>query len=199
MSHKLVLAASSPLLHEMLVKHPHPQPLLFLKGVEYLDLKALLSFIYSGEVELEQGRLDSFLQLGQELQVRGLTKEEAMPQRLTSISATSWEDSDMSESLNKKQKVKAVTWFPDNFQVKRSPRLPEQQKDSDCQGMFAMQGPKMQMGHQSTSFTPALSSSKDAGSNSTMVTSKNNLEPSEENPCPSICTQGTLQQVLKGL
>ena len=92
MSHKLVLAASSPLLHEMLVKHLHPQPLLFLKGVEYLDLKALLSFIYSGEVELEQGRLDSFLQLGQELQVRGLTKEEAMPQRLTSISATSLED-----------------------------------------------------------------------------------------------------------
>ena len=35
MSHKLVLAASSPLFHEMLVKHPHPQPLLFLKGVEF--------------------------------------------------------------------------------------------------------------------------------------------------------------------
>ena len=79
MAHKLILAASSPLFREMLVKHPHPQPLLFLKGVKYVDLKAILSFVYSGEVELEQGRLDNFLQVGQELQVKGLTKEEAMP------------------------------------------------------------------------------------------------------------------------
>ena len=192
MSHKLVLAASSPLFYEMLVKHPHPQPLLFLKGVEYLDLEALLSFIYTGKVEMEQGRLESFLQLGQELQVKGLTKEQVMPQKLTLVSDIR-EDADMkSESVNKKQeKVKAVTWFPDNFQVRRPLRSPDHRKGSVCQEMFAMQGPKMQMGHQSTSSTHA-------GSNSSMVTSKN-LDPSEGNPCPTIRTQGTLQQVLKDL
>ena len=109
-SHKLVLGASSPLFHEMLVKHPHPQPLLFLRGVKYLDLKALMSFMYSGEVELEQGRLDSFLQVGQELKVKGLTKEEAMPQRLSSSSGL-LEDTDIKWSANEKHKVKGITWF----------------------------------------------------------------------------------------
>ena len=127
MSHKLVLAASSPLFHKMLVKHPHPQPLLFLNGVKYLDLKALLGFIYSGEVELEQGRLDSFLQLGQELQVKGLTKEEAKPQSLTSISAVR-EDYDVTWPVNKKQKVKGITWFPENFQVSTLPACEVGQK-----------------------------------------------------------------------
>ena len=108
MSHKLVLGASSPLFHEMLVKHPHPQPLLFLRGVKYLDLKALMSFMYSGEVELEQGRLDSFLQVGQELQVKGLTKEEAMPQRLSSSSGLQ-DDTDIKWSANEKHKVKGIT------------------------------------------------------------------------------------------
>jgi len=197
MSHKLVLAASSPLFHEMLVKHPHPQPLLFLKGVEYSDLKALLSFVYSGEVELEQARLDSFLQLGQELQVKGLTKEETLPQTLTSIS-TIQEDSDIKWSVSKKQKVKGITWFPENFKVNRSPRLPEHEIGSDCQEMFVMQGSKMQMGRQSTSSTSTLSSCEDSGTYSSMVTSEKTLEP-EENPCPNICTHGTLQQVLKGL
>jgi len=197
MSHKLVLAASSPLFHEMLVKHPHPQPLLFLKGVKYLDLKALLCFMYSGEVELEQARLDSFLQLGQELQVKGLTKEETIPQSLTSISAIR-EDSDIKWSVNKKQKVKGITWFPENFQVNRMPRLPEYRKGSDCQEMFVMQGSKTQMGHQSTSSSSTLSSCNDSGTYSSMVTSKKTPEPEGES-CPNICTQGTLQQVLKGL
>jgi len=197
MSHKLVLAASSPLFHEMLVKHPHPQPLLFLKGVEYSDLKALLSFVYSGEVELEQARLDSFLQLGQELQVKGLTKEETLPQILTSIS-TIREDSDIKWSVSKKQKVKGITWFPENFKVNRSPRLPEHEIGSDCQEMFVMQGSKMQMGRQSTSSTSTLSSCEDSGTYSSMVTSKETLEL-EGKSCPNICTQGTLQQVLEGL
>ena len=191
MSHKLVLAASSPLFHEMLVKHPHSQPLIFLKGVEYLDLKALLSFMYSGEVELEQGRLDSFLQLGQEFQVKGLTKEEAMPQRLTSISNI-LEDSDVKWSAKKKRK--GITGFPDNFKVDRPLRSPGHQKDPDCQEMHAMQ-----MRNRSISSSSTLSSSQDAGANSSVAASKKNQEPSEENSCPVICTQGTLLQVLKGL
>jgi len=196
MSHKLVLAASSPLFHEMLVKHPHPQPLLFLKGVEFLDLKALLSFMYSGEVELEQGRLDSFLQLGQELQVKGLTKEEAKPQRLTSISR---ENLDTMWAVNKNRKVKGITWFPDNFKVNEPLRSPGNQKNPDLQEMHTKQDPKMQMRNQSISSSSTLSSSESAGTNSPVAASKKNHELSEENNCPVICTQGTLQQVLKGL
>jgi len=74
-SHKLVLAASSPVFNDLLTKHPHPHPLIFLKGTRLQDLQALLSFAYCGEVELEQERLESFLKAGEELQVKGLTKD----------------------------------------------------------------------------------------------------------------------------
>ena len=73
-SHKLVLAASSPIFHDLLTKHPHPHPLVYLKGTRLQDLKALLSFAYCGEVELEQEMLESFLKAAEELQVKGLTK-----------------------------------------------------------------------------------------------------------------------------
>jgi len=73
-SHKLVLAASSPIFHDLLTKNPHPQPLIYLKGTSLQDLQALLSFAYCGMVELEEERLESFLKAAEELQVKGLTK-----------------------------------------------------------------------------------------------------------------------------
>ena len=81
--------------------------------------------------------------------------------------------------------------------MNRAQRSPGHQKDSDCQNSHAMQGTKVQ--NQSTSFSSNLSSSKDVGKYSTVFASKKNHEPSQKTPCPVICTQGTLQQVLKGL
>ena len=167
MAHKLILAASSPLFREMLVKHPHPQPLLFLKGVKYVDLKAILSFVYSGEVELEQGRLDNFLQVGQELQVKGLTKEEAMPQSLSSSSAVE-DDSDK----NRKRKEKDITSFPDNFRVNGLMQSPELQNAPDGQAISDVPGGKMQIELNNNSSSSTLASCNNKGTDFTMVTSK---------------------------
>ena len=73
-SHKLLIAASSPIFHDLLAKNPHPYPLIYLKGTSLQDLQALLSFAYYGKVELEQERLESFLKAAEEFQVKGLTK-----------------------------------------------------------------------------------------------------------------------------
>ena len=194
MAHKLILAASSPLFREMLVKHPHPQPLLFLKGVKYVDLKAILSFVYSGEVELEQGRLDNFLQVGQELQVKGLTKEEAMPQSLISSSAVE-DDSDK----NRKRKEKDITWFPDNFRVNELMQSSELQNAPDGQEISDVPGGKMQMELNNNGSSSTFASCNNKGTDLTMVTLKKDQDSSQEIQCPTICTQGTLQQVLKTL
>ena len=44
-------------------------------GVETEDLGKLLDFIYEGEAKVEKQRLDSFLQLAQDLQIMGLVTE----------------------------------------------------------------------------------------------------------------------------
>lgn len=73
-AHKLVLSACSPFFRAVLRQNPHAHPLLYLKGVTYADLQAVLSFMYHGEVSVAQDSLNSFLAVAEELRVKGLTQ-----------------------------------------------------------------------------------------------------------------------------
>ena len=48
----------------------------FLKDTTYVDLKAVIEFVYNGEVNVTQGQLSSFLKTAEMLQVRGLTGDD---------------------------------------------------------------------------------------------------------------------------
>ena len=65
-AHKVVLAARSPFFEQVLKNHQHPNPLIFLKGVEVKHMEALLDFVYCGEVSLEQLEVEGFLRAGEE-------------------------------------------------------------------------------------------------------------------------------------
>ena len=71
-AHKVVLAASSPKLRSILLSNPHPNPLIYLSRVKYSTLEDILKFIYSGEVIISPEQVKSFLDVGEELQVKGL-------------------------------------------------------------------------------------------------------------------------------
>lgn len=72
-AHKAILSACSPFFRKMLKQAPYgPHGLLYLKDVELADLQSLMDFIYDGEVNIEAGRLDSFLATAKELEVKGL-------------------------------------------------------------------------------------------------------------------------------
>jgi transposase-like protein len=71
-AHKVILAASSPFFNNILLKNPHQHPLLYLKGINSVDLEAIIKFIYTGETSLTHASLDTFLAAAQELQVHGL-------------------------------------------------------------------------------------------------------------------------------
>ena len=72
-AHKVILAASSPFLKELLRKHKHPHPLMFMRALKSEDLIAILDFLYFGEANVFQENLHSFLLLAQELKLKGLT------------------------------------------------------------------------------------------------------------------------------
>ena len=71
-AHKVVLASFSQFFKNILTKNPHQHPLIYIKGVNLENLKAILDFIYSGEVTIDQDSLDSLLQLSKDLEIRGL-------------------------------------------------------------------------------------------------------------------------------
>ena len=72
-AHKVILAASSPFFKRVLRNIQHSHPLIYMKGVKFSDLEALLSFVYHGEVNVAEADLKNFLALAEELEVKGLT------------------------------------------------------------------------------------------------------------------------------
>ena len=49
-------------------------PLLYLKGVKFIDLLSIINFMYHGEVNIAQDELNSFLTVAEGLKVKGLTQ-----------------------------------------------------------------------------------------------------------------------------
>jgi len=73
-AHKVILSACSPFFRTILKRNRHEHPLLFLKGVRYVDLVSVLNFMYHGEVNVAQEELNSFLAVAEDLKVKGLTQ-----------------------------------------------------------------------------------------------------------------------------
>ena len=87
-AHKLIISACSPFFRNILHSNPHQNPLLYLKDVKSVDMKSLLDFMYLGEVSIYQEHLNSFLQVAEDLEIKGLTqrKESGEESKLKTIS-----------------------------------------------------------------------------------------------------------------
>jgi len=72
-AHKIILSACSPFFKKVLLSHHHEHPLIYLMGVKYKDLKAVLNFMYHGQVNVAHDELNSFLQVAEDLKIKGLS------------------------------------------------------------------------------------------------------------------------------
>lgn len=76
--HKLVLLASSAHFERILQASPEgQQPIIILDGTRYADLRALVDYMYRGEVNIEQDQLSSLLKTAETLKVTN--KQSARP------------------------------------------------------------------------------------------------------------------------
>ena len=85
-SHKVILAASSPVLDVLLKRNKHNHPLIIMRGVKSIDLLAIIDFLYLGEANVFQENLDSFLAIAEELQLKGLMEETECQENAKEIS-----------------------------------------------------------------------------------------------------------------
>jgi hypothetical protein len=70
-AHKLILSSCSSFFKNVLYRNKHQHPLLYLKGISVRDMEAVLNFMYNGEVNVAQDDLNSFLQVAEDLNVKG--------------------------------------------------------------------------------------------------------------------------------
>ncbi|KAJ8703957.1 hypothetical protein PYW07_013251 [Mythimna separata] len=73
-AHRVVLAACSELLGALLGAHEaQGEPVLVIDGAEPRHLKALLDYMYTGEMNVHHSQLASLLKTAEELRIKGLT------------------------------------------------------------------------------------------------------------------------------
>ena len=69
-------SSSSSFFKRILQQNPHQNPLLYLSGISFSDLAAIVKFLYFGEVDIAQGDLETFLIAAKKLEIEGLQNTE---------------------------------------------------------------------------------------------------------------------------
>uniref|UniRef100_A0A0K8SQ93 BTB domain-containing protein n=1 Tax=Lygus hesperus TaxID=30085 RepID=A0A0K8SQ93_LYGHE len=75
-AHKVVLSACSSYLEELLQNHEDKHPILIFNDISYVELKAMLEYMYRGEVNVSQDQLNTFLKAAEALRIKGLTTDQ---------------------------------------------------------------------------------------------------------------------------
>lgn len=88
-AHKMVLSACSNYFRDLFLSTPCKHPIVILKDMKYEDLRAIIDFMYRGEVNVSQNNLGALLKTAEVLRVKGLTEvtdqqEEMSPSKGTS-------------------------------------------------------------------------------------------------------------------
>ncbi|EZA54232.1 hypothetical protein DMN91_000581 [Ooceraea biroi] len=73
--HKIVLAACSSYFQRLFLELPCKHPVVVLKDVKYSEIKAILEYMYRGEVNVAQEQLTGMLKVAEALKVKGLIDE----------------------------------------------------------------------------------------------------------------------------
>jgi len=72
--HRMVLSACSPYFQSLFVDNPCKHPIVIMNNMRYVDLKAIVHFMYNGEVNVSQDQLSALLKTAETLKVKGLAE-----------------------------------------------------------------------------------------------------------------------------
>jgi len=78
LAHKLILSSSSQFFRDILLRNPHKNPILYLLGIKRKELVQVLKYVYLGETDIEVEEVETFLNVGKQLQIKGLLHDETV-------------------------------------------------------------------------------------------------------------------------
>ena len=78
-AHRNILSACSPVFKNILQMETHnSHPVIYLRGIKYPEIESILQFIYLGEAKFYEERMNEFLSVSKNLEIRELNKDVEM-------------------------------------------------------------------------------------------------------------------------
>ena len=74
-AHKVILSSYSTTFKSLFLNIKQQNPMIYLKGVDLQDLRALVEFIYLGKTQIDQDRFERFIEIAQEFNVTGMAED----------------------------------------------------------------------------------------------------------------------------
>merc|ERR1719264_2114900 len=72
--HKMILSACSAYFQQLFMENTCDHPIVFLKDIKYEEIRAILDYMYKGEVNVAQDHLPGLLKVAELLKVKGLVE-----------------------------------------------------------------------------------------------------------------------------
>ena len=141
-AHKVILAASSPFFQNVLKTNQHTHPLIFMRNVSFENLGAIIDYLYLGEASLLEENLESFLQIAEELALKGLAREDRergqiQPQIKEELGVENAENVQgfefevISPNANESAECSDLMKTEERFKTTRTPQIKPKEKLSD--------------------------------------------------------------------
>ncbi|TMW53570.1 hypothetical protein DOY81_001334 [Sarcophaga bullata] len=73
-AHKMILSACSPYFQALFYDNPCQHPIVIMRDVRWQELKALMEFMYKGEINVSQEQINPLLKVAEMLKIRGLAE-----------------------------------------------------------------------------------------------------------------------------
>ena len=91
-AHRLILSACSPVFAKILDQNTSAHPWIYLRGIDYEELKSIIEFIYLGASSLESSKVNEFFEIAADLEVSSITKSQESARRLFNKETTHEEE-----------------------------------------------------------------------------------------------------------
>lgn len=73
-AHKIVLSACSPYFQALFVDNPCQHPIIIMRDVRWEEMRAIVDFMYKGEINVSQEQIGPLLKIAEMLKIRGLAE-----------------------------------------------------------------------------------------------------------------------------
>ena len=78
-AHKIVLSACSPVFKKIIDNNPSQHPLIYLRGIQSYEMESILQFMYLGEGKFYYERMEEFIKVAKDLEVKEISKGVEIP------------------------------------------------------------------------------------------------------------------------